>query len=456
MKFPAEPFKIKVVERIKTTTRQTREQLLRKGGFNMFEIPAEYIYVDLLTDSGTSALSDNQWAGLMVGDESYAGSRNFYHLEETVRDLTGYKFMIPTHQGRVAENLLFSILCSPGKIVPNNTHFDTTRANVKANGARALDLPVPEALDPALERPFKGNMNIGALEEILRKERANIPLVTCTVTNNSAGGQPVSMENIRAISKLCRSYEVPFFLDSARFAENCFFIREREPGYKNKSVKEIAREMFSYTDGTWMSCKKDGLSNIGGFIGLNDEELANRLKQKLILIEGFPHYGGLAGRDLEAVARGLVEGLDEDYLHYRTAQVRYLADSLHRGGVPVVKPAGGHAVFIDARRFASHIPQSQFPAQALVVAMYREAGIRAVEIGSLMFAETDPESGQIRYPGLELVRLAIPRRVYTTMHIHYVAESVLKIFHQRSKMRGLRIVYEAPILRHFTARMEEI
>ncbi len=456
MKFPAEPFKIKVVERIQTTTRQIRERLLKEAGFNIFGIPAEFIYVDLLTDSGTSALSDNQWAGLMLGDESYAGSRNFYHLEKTVQDLTGYKYVIPTHQGRVAENLLFSILCSPGKIVPNNTHFDTTRANVKANGARALDLPVAEALDPALEHPFKGNMDVVALGEVLRKERANIPLVACTVTNNSAGGQPVSMENIRAISKLCRRYEVPFFLDSARYAENCYFIRERESGYRNKSVKEIAREMFSYTDGTWMSCKKDGLANIGGFIGLNDEELANRLKQKLILIEGFPHYGGLAGRDLEAVARGLVEAVDEDYLRYRTAQVRYLADSLDRGGVPIVKPAGGHAVFIDASHFAPHIPQSRFPAQALTVAFYREAGIRSVEIGSLMFAEKDPETGKMRYPGLELVRLAIPRRVYTTMHIHYVAESILKIFRKREKIRGLRIVYEAPILRHFTARMEEI
>ncbi len=456
MKFPAEPFKIKVVERIRTTTRQTREQLLRKGGFNMFDIPSEYIYVDLLTDSGTSALSDNQWAGLMLGDESYAGSRNFYHLESTVRDLTGYKFMVPTHQGRVAENLLFSILCSQGNVVPNNTHFDTTRANVKANGARAVDLPVPEALDPALDRPFKGNMNIGGLAELLRKERGNVPVVTCTVTNNSAGGQPVSMENIRAISRLCKRFGVPFFLDSARYAENCYFIRERESGYEKKSVKEIAQEMFSHTDGTWMSCKKDALSNIGGFIGLNDEELANRLKQKLILIEGFPHYGGLAGRDLEAVARGLTEGLDEDYLHYRTSQVKYLADSLDRAGVPIVKPAGGHAVFIDARSFVPHIPQSQFPAHALVVAMYREAGIRAVEIGSLMLAEEDPNTGQVRYPGLELVRLAIPRRVYTTMHMHYVAESIIEIFHHRDKIRGLRIVYEAPILRHFTARMEEI
>jgi tryptophanase len=456
MKFPAEPFKIKVVERIQTTTRQIRERLLKEAGYNIFGIPAEFIYVDLLTDSGTSAMSDNQWAGLMLGDESYAGSKNFYHFEKTVQELTGFKYVIPTHQGRVAENLLFSTLCSHGKIIPNNTHFDTTRANVKANGAKPLDLPVAEALDPALERPFKGNMDVAALEETLRKDRAKIPLVACTVTNNSAGGQPVSMENIRAISKLCRRYETPFFLDSARYAENCYFIREREPGYKNKSIREIACEMFSCSDGTWMSCKKDGLANIGGFIGLNDEALAVRLKQKLILIEGFPHYGGLAGRDLEAVARGLVEAVDEDYLRYRTAQVKYLADSLDKGGVPIVKPAGGHAVFIDAAHFVPHIPQSQFPAQALTVAFYREAGIRGVEIGSLMFAEKDPETGKMRYPGLELVRLAIPRRVYTTMHIHYVAESILQIYRKREKIRGLRLVYEAPILRHFTARMEEI
>ncbi len=456
MKFPAEPFKIKVVERIRTTTRETRERLLKEAGYNIFNIPAEAIYVDLLTDSGTAAMSDNQWAGLMIGDESYAGSRNFYHLEDTVRDLTGYQFVIPTHQGRVAENLLFSTICQPGHIIPNNTHFDTTRANVKANNAHAMDLPIAEALRPEIEHPFKGNMNVAALENLLRTDRDKVPMVTCTVTNNSAGGQPVSMENIRAISEVCKRWSVPFFFDCARYAENAYFIRQREPGYKEKSVKEIAREMFSYADGCWMSAKKDALVNIGGFLAMNDEDLATRLKQKLILIEGFPTYGGLAGRDLEAVARGLLEGLDEDYLHYRTAQVKYLGDSLDRGGVPLVKPIGGHAVFIDGRRFAPHIPQERFPAQALVVAMYREAGIRGVEIGSLMFAEEDPETGEIRYPGLELVRLAIPRRVYTTMHVHYVAESILKIYREREKMRGLRIVYEAPVLRHFTCRMEEI
>ncbi len=456
MKFPAEPFKIKVVERIKTTTRKTREKLLKEAGFNIFDIPAEAIYVDLLTDSGTAAMSDNQWAGLMMGDESYAGSKNYYHLEKTVREVTGYEFVIPTHQGRVAENLLFSTVCKSGMIVPNNTHFDTTRANVKANGAKAMDLPVAEALDPALDYPFKGNMDVKALDKLLERDCSKVPMVTCTVTNNSAGGQPVSMQNIREISKVCKRWKVPFFLDCARFAENCYFIHIREPGYEKKSVKEIALEMFSYADGCWMSAKKDALVNIGGFLAMNDGELASLLKQKLILIEGFPTYGGLAGRDLEAVARGLLEGLDEDYLHYRTAQVKYLGESLMRGGVPVVKPIGGHAVFIDARRFASHIPQSQFPGQALIVNMYREAGIRGVEIGSLMFAEKDPDTDEVHYPDLELVRLAIPRRVYTTMHMHYVAESILNIYHEREKMRGLELVYEAPVLRHFTCRLKEL
>ncbi len=456
MKFPAEPFKIKVVERIKTTTRKTREKLLKEAGFNIFDIPAEAIYVDLLTDSGTAAMSDNQWAGLMIGDESYAGSKNYYRLEKTVREVTGYEFVIPTHQGRVAENLLFSTVCKSGMIVPNNTHFDTTRANVKANGAKAMDLPIAQALDPALDYPFKGNMDVKALDKLLERDRSKVPMVTCTVTNNSAGGQPVSMQNIREISDVCKRWKVPFFLDCARFAENCYFIRERESGYDKKSVKEIALEMFSYADGCWMSAKKDALVNIGGFLAMNDGELASLLKQKLILIEGFPTYGGLAGRDLEAVARGLIEGLDEDYLHYRTAQVKYLGESLDRGGVPVVKPIGGHAVFIDALTFAPHIPQSQFPGQALIVNMYREAGIRGVEIGSLMFAEKDPDTGEAHYPDLELVRLAIPRRVYTTMHMHYVAESILKIFHEREKMRGFELIYEAPVLRHFTCRLKEL
>ena len=456
MKFPAEPFRIKVVERIRQTTRDERELLLAKAGFNIFGIPSEAIYVDLLTDSGTAAMSDRQWAALNIGDESYAGSRSFYKLESAVRDITGFPHVIPAHQGRVAENLLFSTIGGPGKIVPNNTHFDTTRANVEANGAQAVDCPLPEALDPAREHPFKGNMNTVALEKLLAEHAKDIPMVVMTVTNNSAGGQPVSMANVRETSQICKKYGVPFFLDCARYAENCWFIHEREPGYKDKEIIAIARELFSYADGTWMSSKKDALVNIGGFIAMKDAALTRTLQQKLILIEGFPTYGGLAGRDLEAIAVGLYEGLDPDYLHYRTSQVEYLGETVYSAGVPIVRPIGGHAVFIDAKSFCSHIPPQQFPGVALTVALYREAGIRGVEIGSLMFEQKDKQTGKAIHPPLELVRLAIPRRVYTTAHMTYVAESIIKIFENRSKLRGMRITYEAPILRHFTARLEEI
>ncbi len=456
MKFPAEPFRIKVVERIRQTTREERELLLQKAGFNIFALPSEAIYVDLLTDSGTAAMSDRQWAALNIGDESYAGSRSYYKLESAVRDITGFPNVIPAHQGRVAENLLFSTIGGPGKIVPNNTHFDTTRANVEANGAEAVDCPLPEALDPAREHPFKGNMNTGALEELLKRRVKDIPMVVMTVTNNSAGGQPVSIANLRETSQLCKKYGVPFFLDCARYAENCWFIHEREPGYDKKEIIDIARELFSYADGCWMSSKKDALVNIGGFLAMKDGALAQTLKTKLILIEGFPTYGGLAGRDLEAIAVGLYEGLDPDYLHYRTAQVEYLGDTLHQAGVPIVRPIGGHAVFIDAKSFCSHIPPAQFPGVALTVALYREAGIRGVEIGSLMFEQKDKATGKSIHPPLELVRLAIPRRVYTTAHMTYVAESIINIFKKRSSLRGLRLTYEAPILRHFTAKMEEV
>jgi tryptophanase len=456
MKFPAEPFRIKTVERIRQTTRDEREIVLKKAGMNVFNIPSQSIYVDLLTDSGTSAMSDQQWGGIMTGDEAYAGSRSFYRLEAAIRDITGFPHVIPTHQGRVAENLIFSTIGGPGKVIINNTHFDTTRANVEANGAEALDIPIDEALSPEVEHPFKGNMNVDALDRKLSELGSKVvPLVGMTVTNNSAGGQPVSMQNIRETSKVCKKHGIPFFIDCARFAENCWFIHEREAGYKDRSVIDIARELFSYADGCWMSAKKDALVNIGGFIAMRDGELSRTLQQKLILIEGFVTYGGLAGRDLEALAIGLYEGLDEDYLHYRTAQVQYLGESLTAGGVPIVRPVGGHAVFIDAKKFLSHIPQSQFPGIALTVAMYREAGIRGVEIGSLMFGHKDKD-GQDVYPALELVRLAIPRRVYTTAHMSYVAESLLEIGKKRSTLRGLRVTYEAPILRHFTARLEEI
>lgn len=457
MEFPSEPFKIKVVERIKKTTREERDRLIREAGFNVFNLPSESIYIDLLTDSGTSAMSDYQWAGMMLGDESYAGSRNYYHFEDVVHKIFGYKHIIPTHQGRVAENLLFSVVLKQGDIVPNNIHFDTTRANVEYHGGQAMDLVIEEGLDPQREHPFKGNMDLNKLEHLIKKHGPEkIPLIMLTITNNSGGGQPVSMQNVRETRALLEKYGIPLYFDACRFAENCYFIKEREPGYENKSILEIARELFSYGDGCTMSAKKDGLVNIGGFLGLNNDNWAEKVTFLLILIEGFPTYGGLAGRDLEAMARGFEEVLDEEYLQFRINQVRNLGETLDKEGIPIVKPVGGHAVYLNARDFLPHIPQEQFPAQALTVALYREAGIRAVEIGSLMFAKKDPATGRIQYPKLELVRLAIPRRVYTTMHMNYVAESIVEIYKKRDKIKGLRIVREAPYLRHFTAVLEEV
>ncbi|HJT19991.1 MAG TPA: tryptophanase [Nitrospira sp.] len=456
MKFPSEPFKIKVVEPIRRTTREERDRVLREAGYNLFRIPADSVYVDLLTDSGTSAMSDQQWAGLMLGDESYAGSKNYYHFETVVRSIFGYKNVIPTHQGRVAENLLFSTVVKPGMCVPNNIHFDTTRANIEHQQAHALDAVVKEAYDPHDESPFKGNMDLGRLEEIInRVGREQIPLVLVTITNNSGGGQPVSMDNIRQTRALLNRYRIPLFFDACRFAENCFFIKEREPGYAEKSIFEIAHELFGYGDGCTMSAKKDGLVNIGGFLSLNDDRWAQDITNMLILVEGFPTYGGLAGRDLEAMARGLREVLDEDYLKFRVGQVRYLGELLDEAGVPILKPIGGHAVYLNAKEFLPHIPQDQFPAQALAVGLYREYGIRGVEIGTVMFGKKDPATGRIIHPELEMVRLAIPRRVYTNMQITYVAESIIELHRRRAEMHGLRMTYEAPMLRHFTARFEE-
>ncbi len=457
MKFPSEPFKIKVVEPIRRTNREERDRLLRDAGYNLFRVPAESVYVDLLTDSGTSAMSDNQWAGLMLGDESYAGSRNYYHFEETVRSIFGYKEVIPTHQGRMAENLLFSTVIKPGMCVPNNIHFDTTRANVEHQGAEALDLVIKEAYDPHCELPFKGNMDLVRLEETIKRVgRDRIPLAMITITNNSGGGQPVSMDNIRQTRALLNRYRIPLFFDACRFAENCFFIKEREPQYASKSIVEIARELFSYGDGCTMSAKKDGLVNIGGFLSLNDEQWAQDVTNMLILVEGFPTYGGLAGRDLEAMSRGLREVLDEDYLSFRVGQVRYLGELLDQAGVSILKPVGGHAVYLNAKEFLPHIPQDQFPAQSLAIALYREYGIRSVEIGTVMFGKKDPASGRTIYPELEMVRLAIPRRVYTNMQIMYVAESITELYQRREMIHGLTLTYEAPMLRHFTARFEEV
>lgn len=457
MKFPSEPFKIKVVEPIRRTTREERDRLLREAGYNLFHVPAESVYVDLLTDSGTSAMSDNQWAGLMLGDESYAGSKNYYHFEETVRSIFGYKHVIPTHQGRMAENLLFSTVVKSGMCVPNNIHFDTTRANIEHQKAQALDLVIKEAYDPHCESPFKGNMDLARLEETIhRVGRDRIPLVMLTITNNSGGGQPVSLDNVRQTRALLNRYRIPLFFDACRFAENCFFIKERESGYAGESILDIARELFSYGDGCTMSAKKDGLVNIGGFLSLNNDQWAQDVTNMLILVEGFPTYGGLAGRDLEAMSRGLCEVLDEDYLSFRVGQVRYLGELLDQAGVPLLKPIGGHAVYLNAKEFLPHIPQDHFPAQSLAVALYREYGIRGVEIGTVMFGKKDSTTGRTIHPELEMVRLAIPRRVYTNMQIAYVAESIIELYRRREAIHGLALTYEAPMLRHFTARFKEL
>ena len=456
LKIPIEPYRIKVVEPIRQNTRPEREALLRRAGYNVFNIPADKVFIDLLTDSGTSAMSDNQWSGLMIGDESYAGARNFFNLEKTVRRIFGFKHVIPTHQGRAAERVLFGTILKKGDCVPNNIHFDTTRANVEFVGAEAVDLAGPQAYNPKSAAPFKGNMDTARLEKLIKsKGRAKIPLVMMTVTNNSGGGQPVSLANIRAVSRISRAHRIPFFLDACRFAENAFFIKQREAGCARKTVRAIAREMFSQADGATMSAKKDGLVNIGGFIALNDGSLAERLKNLLIIGEGFPTYGGLAGRDLEAMARGLEEVMDENYLEHRIRQVVYLGELLDAEGVPIFKPVGGHAVYLLADEFLPHIPRNRFPGWALTVALYREAGIRAVEIGGVMFGRKG-EDGAEHWPKLELVRLAVPRRLYTVSHIQYVAEALVRLYKNRSKIRGLRIVHQAPQLRHFTVRMKEI
>jgi tryptophanase len=457
MKPPLEPFRIKMVESVKLIDQQERERLLIEAGFNLFKIPAEKVFIDLLTDSGTSAMSDYQWSGIMQGDESYAGCRNYYNLKETVENLIGYPYLIPTHQGRAAESILFSTLLEEDSVVPSNIHFDTTRANIEYLKATALDVVIEEGLDTEREHPFKGNIDLPKLEDIIKQNgTVKIPLVCLTITNNSGGGQPVSMANIKSVHQICKKYGIRFFLDAARFAENAYFIKLREQGYENKKVHQIVKEMFSYADGCWVSAKKDALVNIGGFIALKDEALFKELQNLLILREGFPTYGGLAGRDLEGMARGLREGMEEDYLAYRLKHTAYLGHLISEANIPVVKPIGGHAVYLDAKKLLPQIPQSQFPGQALTVALYREGCIRAVEIGSLMFASRDPQSGEWNYPALELVRLAIPRRVYTCSHLEYVADVLRSIIKQKNQIKGLRITYQPPFLRHFTATLEEI
>lgn len=443
-----EPFRIKSVEPIRWTTRAQREELLRSAHFNLFLLPADDVLIDLLTDSGTGAMSTHQWAAVMEGDESYAGSRSFERFSSSVREIFGYKHVIPTHQGRAAERILFGITCKKGDVVPNNTHFDTTRANVEFVGAEAVDCVIPEGRDPKCTHPFKGNMDVAALAELIaRVGRERVPLVMLTVTNNSGGGQPVSMENVRQVSALCRQHKIPLYFDACRFAENSYFIRLRESGYESKSPKQIAQEMFSYGDGCTMSAKKDGMANIGGFLCTNDDLLAQQEKDLLILTEGYPTYGGLAGRDLEAIAVGLQEALQEDYLRYRIASTAYLGNHIASQGVPIVQPPGGHAVYLDARAFLPHIPPEQFPAVALAAELYLEGGIRSVEIGTLMFGAAAK---------MDLVRLAIPRRVYTQSHVDYVVEVILEVWKKRESIGGLKLLYEAPFLRHFTARMEPL
>ncbi len=450
-----EPYRVKMVEPIRMTTRAEREEIIRTAGYNLFLVKSEDVIFDFLTDSGTGAMSAAQWAALMLGDESYAGSPSFYRFEEKVRQLTGYEHVIPTHQGRAAETILFAVTGGKGKAVPNNNHFDTTRANIEYTGADAVDLVIAEGKDPQLDYPFKGNIDHDALESfIASRGTENIPLGMTTVTNNSGGGQPVSMANIRRTSEILKSHGIPFFLDACRFAENSYFIKLREPGYADKNVRDIAREMFDLADGCTMSAKKDGLVNIGGFLALRDGDLAAKCRDLLILHEGFPTYGGLAGRDLEAIAQGLEEVLDENYLQYRLAVTRYLTEGLNSRGFPTLQPPGGHAVYLDAAGFLPHIPPEQFPGQALSVELYLAGGIRSVEIGSVMFGKRDKQTGGFIPASMELVRMAMPRRVYTQSHADCVLESVEAIVENKSKMRGMKIVYEPDFLRHFTARFE--
>lgn len=446
-----EPFRIKTVEPIRQTTRAERERLLAEAHYNLFLLKAEDVLIDLLTDSGTGAMSSGQWAGMMLGDESYAGAKSFYKFETAVRNITHLKHVIPTHQGRAAERILFGSVLKPGDIVPNNTHFDTTRANTEYRGATALDIPIPEGRDPAVILPFKGNIDLDALERTLVENPGKVPLAMITVTNNSGGGQPVSMANIRAASQICRQHRVPLFLDCCRFAENAWFIKTREEGYADKTPLEIAQEMFSYVDGCTMSAKKDGMANIGGFLALNDDALAQQCKNMLILTEGFPTYGGLAGYDLEAIAVGLEEVLHEDYLQYRIRTVAYLGDILTANGIPIVQPPGGHAIYIDAKGMLPHIPQSEYPAWALSCVLYLEGGIRSVEIGSVMFGH-QPD-GSEKPAAMELVRLAFPRRVYTQSHVDYLAEVLLYVNSMKERIGGVRIVEASSVLRHFSAKM---
>ena len=449
---PPEPFRMKMVEPIQLINHEERRAALIQAGYNLFGLQADDIFIDLLTDSGTGAMSQEQWSAIMLGDESYAGSRSFKRLSESIKDIFGFRHFVPTHQGRAAENILCELLLKEGQLVPSNTHFDTTEANIRAKGGVPVNLVIDAAYEPRTLHPFKGNIDLGKLGNFIKEEGSdNIPFGMLTITNNAGGGQPVSLENIRAVSNIYKSHNIPFFIDACRYA---YFIKRQEPGYDQKSTLEIAREVFSFADGATMSAKKDGIVNIGGFLAMNDEELYLLAGNELILREGFLTYGGLAGRDLEAMAVGLREGLDEKFLEYRLAQTAYFADALQERNIPIMLPPGGHAVYVDALEFLPHIPQEKFPAQALAIELYLEGGIRAVEIGSVMFAHRDPETEKIMYPNLELVRLALPRRVYTQSHLDYVADVIAVIAARKESVHGWKITYAPELLRHFTARFE--
>jgi tryptophanase len=455
--YPTEPFRIKSIEPIHLISPEERLAAMKTAGYNLFAVRAEDVFIDLLTDSGTGAMSQDQWAALMKGDESYAGARSYYRLADVMKQIFGFEYFVPTHQGRAAENILTAVLVRPGMSVPSNMHFDTTDANIRARGGHPANLVIQEAYNPAYLHPFKGNMDIECLREFIQKTGPEkIPFGALTITNNAGGGQPVSMENIRAVSQTYHEFGIPFFIDACRYAENAFFIKQREQGYANKNTLEIAREMFSLADGAFMSAKKDALVNIGGFLAMRSQDLFQKVSNELILREGFTTYGGLAGRDLDAMAIGLWEGLDEAYLSYRLGQTAYFASRLIDAGIPIVEPAGGHAIYLDAGRLLPHIPHAEFPGQALCAALYLDGCVRGVEIGSVMFAHADPETGEMVFPQLEMVRLALPRRVYTQSHLDYVADVLLRLAKKRDQIRGYRLVYAPQLLRHFTARFEPL